>query len=138
MSEKKPTLKERLESYYSNRKEIDLLYDQAETERNRTEIVAAYQTSDKYTFSQKERIEIGTCGSPVTVADLCERRRMLIQECENLDKLVFAINDSKMRQILTIGYIMTDQEWEKVADHFGRPISGRAYKQRARRFLEKK
>lgn len=131
------SLKDRLESYFCNQKEIELLGHQIEDEKNKTEIAGSYQYSSEFTGQQRERVIMMATGDFPTVANLSERKRKLIAECEELDSLVFNIPDSEIRQILTIGYLMSESDWEKVADHFGRDISGRAYREKAKRFLEK-
>lgn len=137
MTTTRKTIKELLESYFCNQKEIELLKHQIEDEKNKTELAGSYQYCDDFTGQQRERTIMKATGDLPTITNLAARRNMLIEECKDVDRLVFNIPDGRMRQVLYIGYIMTDHDWEKVADHFGRDRSGEAYRKKAARYLEK-
>ena len=135
---KKTSLRERFEAYYTLKKEIPLISNEIEDEKYGVEYAGSYQYSDGSKI-QKEKPLFMASGSVKSVDTLLERKQHIIRELLYLENLVFKIQDSEIRQILTVAYFTGGRErrWERVAIHFERDITAESYRKKADRYLEK-
>lgn len=131
------TMKQKLEDYFYNKKRISLLFEQIEDAKNEQAVMGAYQTSNNETYYLQEKVMVEPVANYDYIAALQQEQRSLRRECSDVERFVMSVTDPVMRQILTIGYLRTAQNWESVADHFEREVSGRAYREKAKRYLEK-
>jgi hypothetical protein len=132
--DRKLTFKERLELYYTLKKEIPLLDGDIVDEKHKLAYAGSYQDSDG-----REKTLFISVGSLKSLNTLLDRKTSIETELLDLENLVFNIPDSEMRQILTVAYLNGGRErrWDRVAIHFDRDISGESYRKKADRYLEK-